>query len=56
MTADAEAWCIQVAAQRRPRPLEGRTVAEALEIARDVADVTTPITKRSYCCGRLPSP
>ncbi|HEY2270689.1 MAG TPA: IS21 family transposase [Streptosporangiaceae bacterium] len=28
MTADAEAWCVQVAGQRRPRPLEGRTVAE----------------------------
>src|SRR5207253_1173171 len=28
MTADAETWCTQVAGQRRPRPLEGRTVAE----------------------------
>ena len=28
MAADAEAWCIQVAGQRRPRPLEGRTVTE----------------------------
>ena len=28
MTADAETWCVQVAGQRRPRPLEGRTVAE----------------------------
>jgi hypothetical protein len=28
MTAGAEAWCTQVAGQRRPRALEGRTVAE----------------------------
>src|SRR5713226_1784741 len=28
MTADAETWCAQVAGQRRPRALEGRTVAE----------------------------
>src|SRR5207237_1856833 len=28
MTADAVTWCVQVAGQRRPRPLEGRTVAE----------------------------
>jgi hypothetical protein len=28
MTADAEVWCVQVAGQRRARPLGGRTVAE----------------------------
>ncbi len=28
MTAGAETWCRAVAGQRRPRPLEGRTVAE----------------------------
>src|SRR6266699_6103235 len=28
MASGAEAWCTQVAGQRRPRPLEGRTVAE----------------------------
>ena len=28
MTADAERWCSEVAGQRRPRALEGRTVAE----------------------------
>ena len=28
MTAGAQDWCVQVAGQRRPRALEGRTVAE----------------------------
>jgi hypothetical protein len=28
MTAGAQDWCVRVAGQRRPRPLEGRTVAE----------------------------
>src|SRR5262249_12906022 len=28
MAAGAETWCVQVAGQRRPRALEGRTVAE----------------------------
>lgn len=29
MTADAGTWCVQVAGQRRPRALDGRTVLEA---------------------------
>ena len=42
MTADAEAWCVQVAGQRRPRPLEGRTVAEVFTAAEAPALLPLP--------------
>src|SRR5207244_8721837 len=45
MTADAQAWCVQVAGQRRPRPLEGRTVAEAF--AAEEAPALLPLPERS---------
>ena len=46
MTADAEAWCTQVAGQRRPRPLEGRTVAEVF--AAEEAPALLPLPEAPF--------
>ena len=46
MTADAEAWCTQVAGQRRPRPLEGRTVLEVF--AAEEAAVLRPLPEAPF--------
>ena len=46
MTADAEAWCVQVAGQRRPRPLEGRTVAEVF--AAEEAPALLPLPEQPF--------
>jgi len=46
MTADAEAWCTRVAGQRRPRPLEGRTVAEVF--AAEEAPALRPLPEQPF--------
>jgi transposase len=46
MTADAQAWCVQVAGQRRPRPLEGRTVAEVF--AAEEAPALRPLPEAAF--------
>jgi len=46
MTADAETWCVQVAGQRRPRPLEGRAVAEVF--AAEEAGVLLPLPEAPF--------
>ena len=46
MTADAETWCTQVAGQRRPRPLEGRTVAEVF--AAEEAPALRPLPEAPF--------
>src|SRR5215472_2630196 len=46
MTADAAAWCTQVAGQRRPRPLEGRTVAEVF--AAEEAGALLPLPETPF--------
>ena len=46
MTADAEAWCVQVAGQRRPRPLEGRTVLEVF--AAEEAALLRPLPEAPF--------
>jgi len=46
MTADARAWCTQVAGQRRPRALEGRTVAEVF--AAEEAPALRPLPEQPF--------
>ena len=46
MTAGAEAWCTQVAGQRRPRALEGRTVAEVF--AAEEAPALGPLPEAAF--------
>ena len=46
MTADAETWCVQVAGQRRPRALEGRTVAEVF--AAEEARALLPLPEAAF--------
>src|SRR6516225_10694784 len=46
MTADAQDWCVQVAGQRRPRPLEGRTVAEVF--AAEEAPALLPLPQARF--------
>ena len=46
MTADAETWCVQVAGQRRPRSLEGRTVAEVF--AAEEAGALLPLPEAPF--------
>ena len=46
MTADAETWCVRVAGQRRPRPLEGRTVAEVF--AAEEAGALLPLPEAAF--------
>jgi transposase len=46
MTAGAGAWCTQVAGQRRPRALEGRTVAEVF--AAEEAAVLRPLPEAPF--------
>ena len=46
MTAGAEDWCTQVAGQRRPRPLEGRTVAEVF--AAEEAPALGPLPEAAF--------
>jgi hypothetical protein len=46
MTADAETWCVRVAGQRRPRPLEGRTVAEVF--AAEEAGALLPLPEAPF--------
>jgi len=46
MAADAETWCAQVAGQRRPRALEGRTVAEVF--AAEEAGALLPLPEAPF--------
>ena len=46
MTAGAEDWCVRVAGQRRPRPLEGRTVAEVF--AAEEAPALLPLPEAAF--------
>src|SRR5205807_4040715 len=46
MAADAETWCVQVAGQRRPRALEGRTVAEVF--AAEEAPALRPLPEARF--------
>jgi transposase len=46
MAADAAAWCTQVAGQRRPRALEGRTVAEVF--AAEEAPALLPLPAATF--------
>ena len=46
MAADAETWCVQVAGQRRPRALEGRTVLEVF--AAEEAGALLPLPEAPF--------
>ena len=46
MIADAQDWCVRVAGQRQPRPLEGRTVAEVF--AAEEAGALLPLPEAAF--------